>query len=68
MNEQITTYERTETAKELSALQRLGFLSVDTDAVERTMRGEFDQIIEQCFSFKDAADAIHTILCAQEGM
>lgn len=49
-------------AKELSQLQRLGKLSVKTDAVERTLKGEFDKILSDSMSVRDAVDSIVDIV------
>lgn len=59
MNEAaVSSKLRQQVAKELSELQRLGVLSVKTDAVRGTLKGEFDSIIRDSLNVRDAVDAI----------
>jgi len=53
---------RIEVAKELSQMQRVGEISVKTDAVERTMNGEFDKIIKYSLAVRDAASSLADLL------
>lgn len=49
---------REQVAQELSQLQRIGVLSARTNAVERTIKGEFDDIIKDSMRISDAVDTI----------
>lgn len=58
LTEALANRHRQPVAQELSQMQRIGEISVTTDAVERTMNGEFDSIIKNSMSVTDAASAI----------
>ena len=50
--------DRQSVALELSQLQRHGIISCKAEHVSRTMRGEFDFILRESLSVREAADAI----------
>lgn len=58
INEDNAQKFRQPVAQELSQLQRIGVISASTDAVERTMNGEFDHVLRDAFSIRDAVDTI----------
>jgi hypothetical protein len=57
---------RQQVAQELSQMQRVGLVKATTDAVERTMNGEFDEVISQSMTTREAADSIADLVNDQD--